>query len=137
MTRSTLLSAVTLAALATGAVALAPLGSGDFDLSWRTMDGGGGSSIGGAFALAGTVGQPDAGPPSSMTGGDFALTGGFWSRRPCPEDLSGNGVVDFEDILEVLPHWGEDGSMGGDINGDGIVNFEDILAVLTAWGPCP
>ncbi len=56
---------------------------------------------------------------------------------PCPEDLSGNGLVDFEDILEVLAHWGEDGSMGGDTNDDNAVDFEDILAVLAAWGPCP
>ncbi len=55
---------------------------------------------------------------------------------PCP-DLSGNGVVDFEDILEVLAHWGEDGSMGGDTNDDNDVDFEDILNILGAWGPCP
>ncbi len=56
---------------------------------------------------------------------------------PCPEDLSGDGEVDFEDILEVLAHWGEDGSMGGDTNDDDYVNFEDILNILGAWGPCP
>ncbi len=39
--------------------------------------GGSGSSTGGAFALSGTVGQPDAGGP--LTGGAFSLTGGFWA----------------------------------------------------------
>ncbi|HEY3242565.1 MAG TPA: hypothetical protein VGM03_04360, partial [Phycisphaerae bacterium] len=49
-----------------------------FDLSWYTVDGGGGdNSTGGTFALAGTIGQPDAGAP--MTGGTFSLTGGFWT----------------------------------------------------------
>ncbi len=55
----------------------------------------------------------------------------------CPQDLSGNGEVDFEDILTVLAHWGEDGSMGGDTNDDDYVDFKDILNILGAWGPCP
>lgn len=46
-------------------------------VDWSTVDGGGGVSTGGGFTLRGTIGQPDAGPP--MTGGAFALTGGFWS----------------------------------------------------------
>ncbi len=45
-------------------------------LDWHTLDGGGGTSTGGAYALAGTLGQPDAG---TMTGGSFTLQGGFWS----------------------------------------------------------
>ena len=57
------------------AVTLTAQTGGGFDLSWSTIDGGGGSSSGGAFALSGTIGQPDAG---SMAGGDFVLKGGFW-----------------------------------------------------------
>ena len=34
---------------------------GGFDLSWFTIDGGGGISTGGDFSLSGTIGQPDAG----------------------------------------------------------------------------
>ena len=50
--------------------------AGQFNLSWSTIDGGGGTSSGGQFQLAGTVGQPDAGASS---GGQFKLEGGFWS----------------------------------------------------------
>jgi hypothetical protein len=46
-----------------------------FDISWYTIDGGGGSSSGGTFSLSGTIGQPDAG---HMSGGNFTLDGGFW-----------------------------------------------------------
>lgn len=49
---------------------------GQFDLSWSTIDGGGGTSSGGQFVLNGTIGQPDAGV---LTGGQFKLEGGFWS----------------------------------------------------------
>jgi hypothetical protein len=46
-----------------------------FELSWWTADGGGGESSGGGYALRGTAGQCDAG---TMTGGTYALSGGFW-----------------------------------------------------------
>jgi len=48
-----------------------------FDLSWFTVDGGGGSSSGGPYTLNGTIGQPDAG---TMSGGNYSLVGGFWSE---------------------------------------------------------
>jgi hypothetical protein len=47
-----------------------------YDLSWWTVDGGGGTfSTGGAYTLGGTIGQPDAG---LLVGGDYTLGGGFW-----------------------------------------------------------
>jgi hypothetical protein len=49
---------------------------GSFDLSWNTIDGGGGTfSTGSSYTLGGTIGQPDAGAAS---GGQYALNGGFW-----------------------------------------------------------
>jgi hypothetical protein len=47
----------------------------NFSLDWWTVDGGGGTSTGGVFTVSGTISQPDAG---RMTGGTFALEGGFW-----------------------------------------------------------
>jgi len=49
---------------------------GGYDLSWSTVDGGGGMfSSGGVYTLGGTAGQPDAG---LMIGGTYILGGGFW-----------------------------------------------------------
>ena len=48
-----------------------------YSIDWHTIDGGGGTSTGGVYAVTGTIGQPDAGVP--LTGGNYALTGGFWS----------------------------------------------------------
>lgn len=60
-------------------IAVAQTG-GDYDLTWSTIDGGGETfSTGGDYELGGTIGQPDAG---AMTGGDYALTGGFWFGMP-------------------------------------------------------
>lgn len=47
-----------------------------YSIEWHTIDGGGGTSTGGDYSLNGTAGQPDAG---KMSGGEFALSGGFWS----------------------------------------------------------
>ena len=49
----------------------------NYSIDWHTIDGGGGTSTGGVYAVTGTIGQPDAGVP--LTGGNYALTGGFWS----------------------------------------------------------
>lgn len=47
-----------------------------YTLDWWTASGGGGTlSDGGGYTLGGTAGQPGAGDSS---GGDYALTGGFW-----------------------------------------------------------
>jgi hypothetical protein len=67
--------ALILAALTT--IARAQSG-GPFDLSWSTIDGGGGTSAAGQFTLSGTIGQSDANAVT-LTGGKFTLTGGFWS----------------------------------------------------------
>lgn len=60
--------------LVTGA-SLAAL-DGDYDLSWWTVDGGGGDSTGTGYSLSGTIGQLDASP--ELTGGGYSLKGGFW-----------------------------------------------------------
>ena len=53
-----------------------PLASAQYSIDWSTVDGGGGTSTGGVYAVSGTIGQPDAG---TMSGGSFTLVGGFWA----------------------------------------------------------
>ena len=61
---------------------------GDYEISWSTIDGGGGQSTVGDYALVGTIGQPDAG---EMAGDDYELSGGFWPGGPIF-----SCIVDFE-----------------------------------------
>jgi hypothetical protein len=64
-----------LAMLLVASVALAQSGGG-YDLSWSRVAGGGSTfSVGGDYELWGAAGQHDAG---SMSGGDYAIGGGFW-----------------------------------------------------------
>ena len=79
---------VTIALLLAVSTALARSG---YDLSWWTVDGGGGDSSGGLYALSGTIGQPDAGV---LTGGDYTLGGGFWG--------GGVAAVEYKVYLPVV-----------------------------------
>jgi len=60
-------------------IVLTPAVAGSFDLSWSSIDGGGGMSAGGGFTLSGVMGQADAGV---MTGDGYVLEGGLLSGVP-------------------------------------------------------
>src|SRR6202030_1357655 len=49
----------------------------NYSIDWYKIAGGGGTSTGGVYSVSGTIGQHDAAGP--MTGGNYSLTGGFWS----------------------------------------------------------
>ena len=68
------LALLVLALLLITTTVFAQTGSG-YDLTWSTIDGGGGTSSGGTYLLDGTIGQFDAGV---MSGGAYTLSGGFW-----------------------------------------------------------
>ena len=57
----------------------------------------------------------------------------------CPADITGNGVVDVDDLLAVITGWGMSGGPA-DIAptpfGDGVVDVDDLLLVINSWGPC-
>jgi hypothetical protein len=48
-----------------------------YSINWYAFTGGGGTSTGGVYTVTATVGQYCAGGP--MSGGNYSLTGGFWS----------------------------------------------------------
>ncbi len=78
MRRWFLIALLVLILLAGASFALAQ--SGGLNLSWFAVDGGGiSASQGGEFSVASTIGQPDAG---TLSGGDFALNGGFLGKMP-------------------------------------------------------
>lgn len=106
------------------------------DLTWFTIDCGGGTSTGGVYTLSGTIGQPDA---AVSTGGDYTLAGGFWAAATvdCPGDINGDGVVNLTDLAILLSNFGVGTGAtrsNGDLNGDGAVNITDLAILLAAFG---
>jgi hypothetical protein len=93
---------ITIAGLAAGlsstAPAIAQMGP-NLDLTWNTLDSGGGTSTGGGFALTGTIAQPDAG---TAAGGGLELLGGFWGGPsgppPCYPDCNASGTLTVADF---------------------------------------
>lgn len=79
MNRNTFLAAlallILLALLVTRIAPASAQSGGGYDLTWNSIDGGGGTSTGGGYTLNATIGQPDAG---TMSGGAYTLNGGFW-----------------------------------------------------------
>ena len=78
----------------------APLHAQSYSIAWYKVAGGGGASSNGQYSVSGTIGQQDAG--TAMTGGNYSLTGGFWSliavvQTPGTPNLSiaqsGNSVM--------------------------------------------
>lgn len=139
-------------------VASAQTGGG-YDLTWSTIDSGGGTVSGGSYTLSGTVGQADA---VQLTGGTYALDGGFWSgsESACTCQLFGDLVdvnsnptpdcnIDVTDLLCVLDDFtdpeaclgnGDVITSGGGCASDGTIDVDDLLAVLDAFSgifACP
>ena len=126
------------AVLSAGSAAMAQ----PFAINWYTIDGGGGTSTGGAFTLSGTIGQPDA-SVTPMTGGAFTLTGGFWAGAGtppvpgCTADVNNDGVVDGNDFVAFINSF----SVGdvsvdpiADVNNDLIVDGNDFVEFINAFG---
>ncbi len=97
---------------------------GQYEISWSTIDGGGGTSSGGDFVLSGTIGQPDAGV---MAGGSYVLSGGFWpGSKWC--------FVDLPDLFNFLQDWLKTGAgCAGDLNDDNSVDLVDYNIITTHW----
>ena len=115
---------------------------GPIDLTWSTIDSGGGTSSGGTFTMSATIGQPEAG--ATMSGGAFTMAGGFWPgvTLPCAGDVTGGGVVNIDDLVMVITGWGACPSpcppqCPADANNDCLVNIDDLVLVITKWGACP
>ncbi|MFN0134946.1 MAG: hypothetical protein ACKVS9_02390 [Phycisphaerae bacterium] len=128
-----------LTGIAVIALAFAPAAVGQvFSIDWHTIDGGGGTSLGGLFEVSGTIGQPDAGV---LTGGSFELSGGFWYAPTfCDEDLNRDGQINLTDLSILLANFGLGGATPaqGDIDRSGTVDLVDLSRLLSLFGtPCP
>jgi hypothetical protein len=99
-----------------------------YSIDWFKIAGGGATSAGGVYSVSGTIGQHDA--DTTMTGGSYSLTGGFWPGIVIPSStgeaptlfiqFSGNSV-----IISWLPATA------------GFTLEETDSLSPPAWGPAP
>jgi hypothetical protein len=74
-----------------------------YSINWYKIAGGGGTSSGGTYQLSGTIGQPDA--SGAMTGGNFSLTGGFWSLISVVQTLGAPTLTVTHSGGSVIVSW--------------------------------
>jgi len=95
-----------------------------YELTWSTIDGGGGKSAGGDYILTGTIGQPDT---DWSSGGDYELLGGFWPGGPLC-------FVDFYSFARFAEQWLYSGvGLEADLSGDDKVDFADLKRFVDEW----
>jgi len=128
----------------TGATLRAQSGGG-YDLSWSSIDGGGGTSANGGYELEGTIGQPDAG---TLNGGAYDLDGGFWAivvpagATTCVGDCNNDMTVSAAELLKgidiALGRLGLSACKPFDVRADGRVSIDELVrGVKDAQTHCP
>jgi hypothetical protein len=100
--------------------------NGQYEVSWYTIDGGGGRSSGKPYELVGTIGQPDA---AYSRGGNYELLGGFWPGGPLC-------FVDFKHFARFAEQWwltgtGLPADLYEDLNNQ--VNWHDLRVFVEQW----
>jgi len=103
---------------------------GNYDLSWHTIDGGGGVSSGGQYIVAGTIGQAEGG---YSAGGQYELLGGFWPGEPLC-------TVEFHHYARFADYWldgpcnaGDEWCGGADLDQLGDVDGVDLGLFVEEW----
>jgi hypothetical protein len=120
---------------------------GPYELSWYTIDGGGGQSSGGPYTLTGTIGQPDA---AYSVGGPYEVFGGFWAYKPtcwsaaeCAGQPNGDatcdGSVNLADLFALKADFGKCAPWTppeccADFTQDGCINLGDLFALKAGFG---
>jgi hypothetical protein len=107
-----------------------------YSVDWFTIDGGGGTSTGGVYAVSGTLGQPDAG--ATMSGGNYSLTGGFWSLLSVVQTPGAPRLSITLTTTNTAMVWWPSPSTGFTLqqntNGLGTVNWSNVVTSPTDNG---
>ena len=94
-----------------------------YAIDWYKISGGGGTSTGATYQVAGTIGQPDA--SGAMTGANFSLSGGFWSLIAVLQTAGLPNLCIAHPGNSVIVSWPNTGS--------GALQQNNNLAVPAGW----
>jgi len=80
------------------------------------------------------------GSPAGLLAGTNVMDLHNVESEPCSGDTDGNGVVNIEDLLNVIAQFGNDCEAGeecwADGDDDGDIDIEDLLIVIGGFGAC-
>jgi len=111
-----------------------PVRAQPYSVTWHAICSGGVTSptVGGAYGLAGTIGQPDANVGS--TGGVYALTGGFWTvtTTSCYANCDGVGGLTANDFQCFLNKYVSN-DLYANCDGVGGLTANDFQCFLNAY----
>ncbi|UCF42287.1 MAG: hypothetical protein JSV99_06650 [Planctomycetota bacterium] len=103
---------------------------GQYEVSWHTIDAGGGVSSGGQYIVTGTIGQAEGG---RSAGGGYEVLGGFWPGGPLC-------TVEFHHYARFAEYWlssgcdaGNDWCGGADLDQLGDVGGVDLGLFVEEW----
>lgn len=96
----------------------------DYEITWYSVDGGGGTSSNGPYTLVGTIGQADTGVAS---GGEYVLSAGFWPGNfGC--------IVNLTDLAVFYAQWlGTGPDLTADFDGSLKVDMGDFSEFAYWW----
>src|SRR5690349_19033600 len=72
-------------------------------IDWHQISGGGGTSVGGTYAISGTIGQAGAG--IALSGGNYSITGGFWSFVTLAQNTNAPALFIEDAGGNLILHW--------------------------------
>jgi hypothetical protein len=96
-----------------------------YSIDWYKIAGGGGTSTGATYQVTGIIGQPDAG--MAMSGGNYSLTGGFWSLISVVQTAGLPNLSITQSGNSVIVSWANTGSCTLQQNAN--------LALASGWVP--
>jgi hypothetical protein len=75
----------------------------NYSIDWYKIASGGGTSTGATYQVTGTIGQQDAG--GAMSGGNYSLTGGFWSLIAVAQTPGAPTLYIGQSVGTVTVYW--------------------------------
>ena len=94
----------------------------------------------GTYKTQVTVNTSDENIPGAVASQlNLMLSVAIGDAELCIADVTGNGLVDVDDLLVIINAWGscaDPKNCPADFTGNGAVDVDDLLTVINGWGVC-